>query len=380
MSKVIWLAYLGLLVLGWLDNIRSPFFPDILKDLNLSATAGASIFATVSLVSFLVSLTAAFWLNRYGALRILKFALFGLGVTFILFSQAPNFPLLVAGSALFGVSYGFINFSQNIVIQENASVALRRRLYAGLHSMYGIASLLAPTSATFFIEHGFDWRASFLTLGCLPILLSLWARNLQSQAHRMTDVIASSMRLSKRGLWAAGLCLAFYMFGEISVGTRLVQLLRGQYDFSPEQANNYLALFSLLLLLGRILFTMKDLKVSNRQVLIYSAMSTVLALVLGLVHDPAWFVVSGATMSPFYPVAINYLAELFGPNASKAISFGVGLGSLAQVILHFSLGILTDAYGLKQALWLSPVGVFIVVLLLYFQPPPYRPHTARRET
>ena len=81
---------------------------------------------------------------------------------------------------------------------------------------------------------------------------------------------------------------------------------------------------------------------------------------------------SGATMAPFYPTGMTHLSELYGAQASKALAFGIGLCSLATVILHFTLGVLTQMFSLGAALWLAPAGLLVVVLLLFIQPPVIR--------
>lgn len=375
MPKIIWFSYITLLLLGWLDNIRSPFFPDVINSLTLDPIQGALFFAVTSLLSFMTSLSGAFWLKRFSSLHILQAAILGLGLTFLLVARAPNLPILLSAAALFGISYGFLNFAQNIVIQENAPPALRRRIFAGLHSMYGVAALLAPLSATMFMSVGMNWRMAFSILGLLPIVA--WVASLkvfEAQAPPPRQADSTMMpAFSKRALWVAGLSIAFYMFGEIAVATRLVLWLRTEFGVDPETANNYLATFFCLLLAGRLIFTFMDFtKFSNRTVLAISASSSCVLLVLALVHDPIWMALSGATMSPFYPVGMNHLSELYGAHAARALAFGIGLCSMTTVILHFTLGVLTDIFGLGQALWLSPIGLVIVVILLYLQPPVLR--------
>ena len=56
-------------------------------------------------------------------------------------------------------------------------------------------------------------------------------------------------------------------------------------------------------------------------------------------------------MAPFYPVAMNHLTELFGSrHAPRALAFGIGLCSLMVVIMHVTIGVATDYFGLRNAL------------------------------
>jgi hypothetical protein len=46
------------MTLGLIDNARGPFFPEILKDLELNGTYGSTFFATTSLLAFVGSLSS----------------------------------------------------------------------------------------------------------------------------------------------------------------------------------------------------------------------------------------------------------------------------------------------------------------------------------
>lgn len=368
---MIGLSYLSLLLLGWLDNSRSPFFPDIIQTLELSAVQGSSFFAVTSLVSFLTGFFNDRLLKRVSSLQLLQVSSAILGLGFFLIAEAPSFTFLLLAAAIFGLGYGTLNFSQNVIVQEWAPAAYKRRIFLGLHSMYGIAALLAPLSASGFMIAGWQWRKAFLVLSLLPVVLAFVSRKLFRNPPKSVgmakEIHVSTSDLSGTALWIAALSVAFYMFGEIGVSTRLVLLLRTTYGQNPETANTYLALFFVLLLLGRLVFALLDFRhLSNRYVMIASAGSSaiILSLSLGL-HHPFWLPFSGITMAPFYPVGMNYLAETFGTrHAARALSFGIALCSLTTVILHFSVGVLTDFFGLEHALWLAPAGLCVCVLFL----------------
>lgn len=368
---MIGLSYLSLLLLGWLDNTRSPFFPDIIQSLHLSPVQGSLFFAVTSLVSFSTGFFNDRLLKRISSLQLLQVSAVVMGLGYFLISQSAGLIALLLTAALFGLGYGSLTFVENVIVQEWAPPAMRRRIFAGLHSMYGIAALLAPLSASFFITIGWQWRKAFMLLGLLPVLLGYLSRKVFRNPPPTTlhaqEMHVSSHDLSHGSLWIAALSVAFYMFGEIGVSTRIVLLLRSEYGQAPEAANNYLAVFFVLLLLGRLIFTLMDFRFSNRRVMIASALSSAAILVASLItHHPFWMAAAGLTMAPFYPVGMNYLAETFGPkHAPRVLSFGIALCSLSTVILQLSLGVLTDLFGLEQAMWIAPFGLCMCVAFLW---------------
>lgn len=371
-SKIIGLSYLSLLFLGWLDNSRSPFFPDIIQSLKLNPIEGSLFFAISSLVSFSTGFFNDRLLKRVSSLKLLQISSAVLGLGYFLIAQSSDFIFLLLSAALFGLGYGSLNFSENVIIQEWAPPAYKRRIFLGLHSMYGIAALLAPVSASVFFTIGWPWRKAFLLLSLGPVLLAFVSQRLFRSPPKSTMTAAGAHvatdDLSRSALWIAALSVAFYMFGEIGVSTRLVLLLRTEYGQSPDVANTYLAIFFGLLLFGRLVFALLDFRhLSNRRVMMVSASLSAAILALSLIfHSPYWMPVSGITMAPFYPVGMNYLAETFGTKyAARALSFGIALCSLTTVLLQLALGVLTDRFGLEAAMWIAPAGLCCSVAFLW---------------
>ena len=166
-----WVVLLKLLFLGWLDNSRSPFFPDIIQSLQLTAIQGSLFFAVTSLVSFGTGFFNDRLLKRVTSLQMLQVSSVVMGLGFFLIAQSSGVLTLLLAAALFGLGYGSLTFVQNVIVQEWAPAAMRRRIFIGLHSMYGLAALLAPLSGSAFITFGWSWRKAFMLLGLLPVLL-----------------------------------------------------------------------------------------------------------------------------------------------------------------------------------------------------------------
>ena len=83
MKKINWglvsLAYLSLFCVGISDNGRSAIYPDILKTLNLTFDEGALIFSVSSFTGLVSTLSAKYWLPRYGIIipqRFFPFSFF----------------------------------------------------------------------------------------------------------------------------------------------------------------------------------------------------------------------------------------------------------------------------------------------------------------
>ncbi len=403
------LAYLSLMSLGFLDNTRGPFFPDLILALELSDFNSSLFFVATSVAAVISGFWGAPVLRAWGSLMTLRAGLAAMGLAFVGMSQMTSFMGLLAFAALFGLGFGWVSVAQNVVIWESSPDHRRRQLMSGLHSMYAFAALVAPAMASVLAWMQWTWREGFLVAGLWPLLVLIGSIRLRpltaartssptpaptstssstsSSASTTASTTASTSTRAaqnptptpQRVTWQAlyvSVVISFYMFAEISLGTRLVQYLRRELDYSEVVAPLYLALFFLGLWLGRLSFMLLNTgRWSNQRVMLASAVTSMLAYVLGLIFQQPWLLVScGLLLGPFYPVALNYVTERFPNSTSQALAFCAGSGSLLVVILHFSLGILTEHFGLHLALFVGPLGLLVptVFLLMARNPSPDR--------
>lgn len=370
MPALIVASYLSLFVLGLLDNSRGPFYPDILKDLGLTYTHGSLFFAVSSFATFIGSLRPFERLKVMASVPLLILSGFILGSGFGAISFAPNLWLLILASATFGFGLGAMNVAQNSLIYEVASAKRRRQLLSGLHSMYGLASLIAPVVASLLIWAGLNWRSSFLLLAALPLVMAVvvWKYfGLKGHSHSDHDKKAKLTRKELVACLIFCLMMAGYLWGEISVSTRLVLWLRTEKGMDPDMANFHLSGFFILLLLGRLGFSAIHLEMSNLRVLSISAGLASLFYFAGLFHHPLWLVGSGLAMAPFYPSAMDQVNQQFGSKSSQALGIVLGIGSLSVVFMHLTIGWVGERFGLTTALSVNAYALAAVTLALLVQ-------------
>lgn len=372
MSALIVLAYLSLLTLGLADNIRGPFFLEILKDLHLNGTSGSLFFAVVNLIACVGSWYSHRLLKGRDPLALLALAnlIFALGFAGI--SQASHLGWMLVFCGIFGWSYGTLNVLQNVIVCEAAAPDQRRRLLNGLQSMYGLAALSAPLTATLGRLAGYDWRQVFLALSFIPLLMTFFSWRHRGEVpapSSETESLAPAWGTSDK--WAcAGLSLlmALYLWGELSISTRLVLWLRSTKAFTAEAADSQLALFFALLLGGRLTLALLPLRnVANRTILLFSMISSAFVYALGLAYWPLLLSLAGLTLAPFYPVLMDQIAVRFKERAGRAMGIIIAVGNLSIVSMHVCIGVLTDEWGLSAALICGPAALLIAATLFFWQ-------------
>ncbi len=130
------LAYMSLFTMGFLDNLRAPYFSSVMGDLSLNDVDGAFFYIIPSSFAFMGSLLSPLWTKRwsirYSLLVVTLFLCFGFG----LLPLASSFWSMIGLCAIYGLALGFSNVAQNVAVHEGASFHKRRQLFSGLHSMY----------------------------------------------------------------------------------------------------------------------------------------------------------------------------------------------------------------------------------------------------
>jgi MFS family permease len=364
------LAYVSLLALSLIDASRGPYYPDILQDLQVNATRGSLFFAVVSLTAFFGSWRSHGFVQRHSALRLLSWSSLMLGLGFAGIGLAPSEAIMLACCTLVGFSFGALNLAQAVLIFESTTdTKKRRRLYNGLHAMYGAAALGAPLLASFTREVGLTWRHAFAAMACLPVVVSFGSFFLRPQGSKMrsTEPAAPLNRSEWKWCLFFALLVAFYLWGELSLSTRVVLWLRRDRGYSPETADLYLAGFFASMLAGRIVFSsMSFHSISNGTLLSVSAALGSVLYFAGLTYDPRLVIVAGLAMAPFYPVVMDQVARHFNRKSSQALGFVIGSGSLAVVLMHIAVGYISDQAGLTVALQVCAGVMALLALILVF--------------
>lgn len=367
-------AYLSLLAYGLLDNLRGPFFSSQINEFNLNETQGALIFVVASAVASLAAWAGNPLLGRWGVARLLQRSSLMLGTGYILMGLAPGFLALIAGAMVFGLGLGWGTLAQNVAVSACAAPLRRSALLSGLHAMYGVASTISPGLAAYFLGAHFNWRQSYMLIGMVPLLLMmgthLWLRFHGSiHVRPLTSTEVKSPRptgLTRVHIWLTAFLLSSYLWAEISVGTRLVRFLELSQSMTAETGSLFLSGFFGGLCVARLLaWAWAPQKLGAlRWSLIGLALAGLAGLSFTLAGQPWAIGWTGLVLGPFYPLGLAYLHQRFGEFFPRALAATLGMGSLMILILHFTIGLASDRWGLPWAMAIGPLGLALTVGLL----------------
>lgn len=361
------LAYLSLFALAFIDNLRGPYFPNLLRDLKLTDTEGGWFFAMASALAFLASWFTQHSIIRWGSVKTLSVGVWIAGIAGIAFSFSTRLIDLLLYSAIFGVGFGLISVAMNVAVADGSPIEWRRRVLSGLHSVYGLASLCSPLLVTVLEHFGFSWRQGF-AIGAIPaVLIGIYSLSLFGRKDLLLPAQGPATSEANKGdvasdnkFWALwmGFAVAIYLFGELSLSTRLVLYLVRSYEWNLSHSSLYLSGFFAGLFLSRVSLLFIKVKWSSLH-LFYSCLGlSIVCFSLGLIFHPVFLSLCGFCMGPFVPTAVDHLMQTFSPIKSEVVSYTMAFFSLVVVILHFALGWVTDMASIDVALWMGPVAMF----------------------
>lgn len=367
-------AFTSLFTLGLADNIRGTLFPEILNQFQVSNTLGSWLFATSSAAAFIAGMTSTTYLRRFTISSLLFTGVLLLGVGLAMMGFAANFSWLIAGSLFLGLGIGYMGVSQNLLVTENVDRKNRSRALSGLHGMYGLASFIAPLLAATTTQVFGKWSGAFFVVSIVSVLFLIVQLLIVPQpkfsVHAPKNEIGdlNKKKISKKALMMVSFFFGFYVVAEILISSRLALYMRTYYQMDLVHSAQYVTLFFLFLLVGRLSFVFIHLPFSLKSQLNTFLIGTLLFIVLGLKIHPFFLALSGLTMAPYYPLCVSYISEISHDLSRTFLSFAMSFQSLAVVAMHLGVGYMTDHYGLAFAFGVGILALVISVICLTFHP------------
>jgi MFS family permease len=304
--------------------------------------------------------------------RLLWVSIFIMMTGLGLMGVAANYEFYLLGAAVYGFSLGATGVSQNLLIAENTTAEIQTKALSALHGFYGLSSLIAPflaSRAPAWFTNNYpnatylaDWQSAFFItcfFALVVLMLMLTAKPQTEFATAEATEISEALISNSNTLrfWFAGF-FATYVAAEILVSTRLALYVRTYYEMDFIQSSNYVTYFFCFLLLGRLIFTVKNFNMKIKTQLNFSLLLSSVFLTLGLLVHPLFLTLVGLAMAPFYPLAIVYISEKTGVNKRSYLTFVMGAQSLCVIVMQIGAGKMTDVFGLSYAFGL---GILLLI-------------------
>lgn len=365
------ISYLSMFTFGITDNIRGPLFDLIQKTFHVSDSSASFIFAISSLSGFLMSFISMKLFRTKSKKILLLISAMVMMLSILGMSVGNSFTLFLFFTTAFGVSSCLIGLIPNILIPMSSKKEMTQKLLSGLHAMYGVSSLIAPMFVSLMMYWFNNWRIVYAVASLFPlILLVAIVNNKDPRLAKVENIskeehLQRSKKNKKKQIFLA-LTLSFCVIAEVLISSRIALYMTRVESRDLYQSSFYLSAFFVALLSGRTLFAFFTPKFSITLQMQFILFVSFLATIGGVLIHPGFFVLTGLTVAPFYPLMMTYLSEEFPLDLDNAVSYVLAIDSLMLAGMHVFVGFVTDIWGLKNAMLCSSTFFIISLALLSF--------------
>ncbi len=205
--------------------IMMPLGPQFMRIMALEPRQFAFLVSTYTFAAAASGFVAAFWIDRFGRKRALLTMYGGFVVATVLCGLAPNYGLLLLARIVAGLFGGVIGALVMTIVADVVPYARRARATALVASAFSLAAVLGVPLGLW-IAAQFSWRAPFMALGALSIVVG-------TLAWRMLPPLDANVGATQRRSPAAQLRAIFGVANHLRAFAFVVVLMLSFFTVVP---------------------------------------------------------------------------------------------------------------------------------------------------
>ena len=366
-------GFFSFFVFGFIDNLKGPTLPALLREMQFSYSQGGSILLGAYLGFVIATLVAGPLADRAGnrVVLILSGVLIVAGLLGV--SQVGSYLPLFAMMTIVGLGLGGIEVGGNALIVSIHHREQGRYLNL-LATFHGIASFLVPIYAATLLEAGVSWRQVYLFALPLGLVLALTFAFTPVPRDPNVDSSFDWSTLRREGLrtdmlWSY-LAISLYVSTELGIGAWLVEYLLQRKGFELPTASIYLSAFFGAIMLGRLLGSFVVDRVGYLRACRLAVAGGLVCLLTGLAGPVLLsfcLPLSGLFLSIVFPTMTASVARLHPKNTATILGLLFAAGGLGGAFGPWAIGFASEQYGIGWGFGLPVVfslGVIATLSLL----------------
>ncbi len=367
-------GFLSFFVFGFIDNLKGPLLPEILRSEGMSYGQGGTFFLAAYVGFVIATLSTGIMADLLSNRRVLLLAGVCLLAGIIGMNLTSSLLLLNLSMGLVGMGLGAIELGANGLMVELHSTARARYLNL-LATFHGVGSLLVPLMAAWLISKGLPWPQIYLCAGTLVVLLVALCglTRHQPREHKLGGTGWNWNVVLREG-FTARMCwfyllICAYVAVELGIAAWLVEYLQKVEQMSLARSSLYLSGFFALIMLGRFFGSWWVERVGYLRMIAAALCGTLMCLAGGLYgpNEMRWMLpLSGLFMAIVFPTVAAAVAATHQANVGSIFGILFTFGGVGGALGPWVVGQVSDSYGLQTGLASTLVfcGVAIVALLM----------------
>ncbi len=351
-------GFLSFFVFGFIDNLKGPLLPEVLRAERMSYSQGGTFFLAAYIGFIVATLLTGVMADVVSNRRVLLLSGICLAGGIVGLNLSKAFPLLVVFMAVIGLGLGGIEVGGNGLMVELHSVKRARYLNL-LATFHGVGSLLVPLAAAWLLTYRLAWQQIYLCAGSLAgVLILLFAvvgrTELKTSLAKPNWDGAALLRIgfTWRMCWFY-LLICAYVAVELGVAAWLVEYLQKVHHLSVARSSIYLSAFFVMIMLGRLVGSLLVERVGYLRMVGLSLVGTMLLLMGGLFGPADWVCLlpaSGLCMSIVFPTVTAAVSSLHSSNMGSILGILFTFGGVGGALGPWLIGLASEAYGLQVGL------------------------------
>jgi MFS family permease len=275
---------------------------------------------------------------------------------------------------LWGIALGFHDISlssHGVGLEERSS----SKMLSTMHAMYSLGSIVGVGVGGVFAQLEVSPLRHLLIIGFLFVLVTLFIRNTLLPADFDKSLVERRDRRKKRPgiIWVIGLLGVCAAIAEGTASDWGGVLARDTYGASPFVSSLPYALFSTLMVIGRLNGDRLSGRFGTRKILVIGGVIAGAGLTTGMLIDSiygvffGWFAL-GLGVSAVIPLLMSLAGEIVRERypttiaPSEAVAMVAGISYLAFLAAPPMLGLLSDLITLRLAV-LVPAALAILMAI-----------------
>lgn len=365
---VIILIFAIMTSIALIENFKGLFVPFFKVDLNMNDTGIGVINGLGTWAYLIFSLVGSVLCEKFGQKKVFILGISVMMVSLVIFKFVDSRASLYFGMFVFNSALALISIAINTIVPILA-VGFQAVLMNLTHLFYGFGASSAQVIGSKLLANNIQWRNIYLYSSLIFVVLMIFLFRADipktEKVHKKNKKGFSPNEI--RIIAFISIAIGFYVFAELETGSWFVNYLRNNYSFSIEKSANYIALFYIMLTIGRLVGGFIVEKIGYlKSIIIFMSIAVVLYFA-GITLGNGFVIlvsISGFFFSIVYPTVIVIISNLFKEKSASAIGIVVTASSLVKMLLSFGFGKLNDVIGSYNAFYFIPLGLVVSLIFI----------------
>lgn len=363
------LIYLVMVIAAIAEGLINIFTVPIKSEFNITDTNLSVMFMFGTLAYLIFNYVGGALCDRIGQKRIILVGLLGAIITNLIQAWSPNFIVFTISFALIQAFLALMSIATNTIIPviwiTGQAIAMNLT-----HFAYGVGLSASQKLSGILMVDGFSWRKIYIGSAILTLIVFIIFMFIKLPIYKQEkeDKLPITIILKDKLVWFFFVGLGFYILAEQGTGRWLPTFIESSYNnINESKIASYVSMFFLLLTIGRLIGGFIVEKIGSMTAVKYFSLIGSIIFIIGLfLGESGLYIISiaGFFFSIMFPTVVVIVSNTFKRSTAYITGIIIALASVVNMIVNLFLGVVSDLIGIKFAIFIVPISIFITFIFL----------------